>query len=125
MILKLRHYSFSAGRCQVTAMASVGSDLYIGTTWGCIVVAEGTTMRPITVFRPFEEEVKAILPLISRKVSENKDSPAQNHNSIPHIATVGKGYRNLIGRYASINAPALLQDNMYLLLWRADNWASA
>lgn len=109
----------------MTAMASVGSDLYIGTTWGCIVVAEGTTMRPITVFRPFEEEVKAILPLISRKMPENKECPSQSHNTVPYIATVGKGYRNLIGRYASINAPLLLQDCMYLLLWRADNWAAA
>ncbi|GFS86526.1 hypothetical protein NPIL_84741 [Nephila pilipes] len=116
----------SPGRCQVTAMASVGSDLYIGTTWGCIVVAEGTTMRPITVFRPFEEEVKAILPLISKKTSDSKDpSSSRNSECIPYIATVGKGYRNLIGRYASINAPALLQDNMFLLLWRADNWAPA
>ncbi|GIX66534.1 hypothetical protein CEXT_19891 [Caerostris extrusa] len=116
----------SPGRCQVTAMASVGSDLYIGTTWGCIVVAEGTTMRPVTVFRPFEEEVKAILPLLPRKPSDSKDpSSSQNTDCIPYIATVGKGYRNLIGRYASINAPALLQDNMFLLLWRADNWASA
>ncbi|XP_071041167.1 leucine-rich repeat serine/threonine-protein kinase 1 isoform X3 [Parasteatoda tepidariorum] len=113
----------SPGRCQVTAMASVGSDLYIGTTWGCIVVAEGTTMRPITVFRPFEEEVKAILPLLGRK-TENKDSSSPNNNYIPYIATVGKGYRNLIGRYTPINAPLPYQDNMYLLLWRADNWAA-
>lgn len=103
-------------------MASVGTDLYIGTTWGCIVVAEGTTMRPITVFRPFEEEVKAILPLLGRK---DTSAGQQNGESIPYIATVGKGYRNLIGRYASTNAPTLLQDNMYLLLWRADNWAAA
>ncbi|CAL1275195.1 unnamed protein product [Larinioides sclopetarius] len=117
----------SPGRCQVTAMASVGSDLYIGTTWGCIVVAEGTTMRPVTVFRPFEEEVKAILPLLSRKPPDSKDQSSSQNSAdyIPYIATVGKGYRNLIGRYISINAPAPLQDNMFLLLWRADNWASA
>ncbi|KAK7602731.1 hypothetical protein V9T40_006705 [Parthenolecanium corni] len=39
------------------------NEIYIGTTWGCIVVAECESMRPITVFRPYEEEVSAILAL--------------------------------------------------------------
>lgn len=53
----------SPGRCQVTALAVQRAELYIGTTWGCVVVAERATLRPITVFRPFEEEVSAIVPL--------------------------------------------------------------
>ncbi|KAJ1529280.1 hypothetical protein ONE63_006078 [Megalurothrips usitatus] len=53
----------SPGRCQVTALAVQRHELYIGTTWGCVVVAERATLRPITVFRPFEEEVAAIIPL--------------------------------------------------------------
>lgn len=53
----------SPGRCQVTALAVQDGELYIGTTWGCVVVAERATLRPVTVFRPFEEEVHAIVPL--------------------------------------------------------------
>ncbi|KAK3921714.1 Leucine-rich repeat serine/threonine-protein kinase 1 [Frankliniella fusca] len=53
----------SPGRCQVTALAVQGGELYIGTTWGCVVVAERASLRPVTVFRPFEEEVAAIVPL--------------------------------------------------------------
>ena len=35
----------------------------IGTSWGCLIVAEAIAMRPITVFRPFSEEVQAIVAI--------------------------------------------------------------
>ena len=37
--------------------------LYVGTSWGCLIIAEAYTMRPITVFRPYSEEVQAIIPI--------------------------------------------------------------
>ena len=49
---------------QVTALSVLGSELYLGTAWGCVVVAAAATMLPITVFRPHEEEVRAIVPLL-------------------------------------------------------------
>ncbi|XP_023236619.1 leucine-rich repeat serine/threonine-protein kinase 1-like [Centruroides sculpturatus] len=114
----------SPGRCQVTAMAVLGTELYIGTTWGCIIVAESITMRPITIFRPFEEEVKAILPL-GIKFSSKMESPITPDISLSFIAAVGKGYRNLIGRYTALpNFNIHIHDNMYLLLIRTDNWSS-
>ncbi|XP_067128785.1 leucine-rich repeat serine/threonine-protein kinase 1 [Centruroides vittatus] len=114
----------SPGRCQVTAMAVLGTELYIGTTWGCIIVAESVTMRPITIFRPFEEEVKAILPL-GIKFSSKTESPITPDISLSFIAAVGKGYRNLIGRYTALpNFNIHIHDNMYLLLIRTDNWSS-
>ncbi|XP_064473089.1 leucine-rich repeat serine/threonine-protein kinase 1-like isoform X2 [Ornithodoros turicata] len=120
----------SPGRCQVTAMAVLENELYVGTTWGCIIVAESHTMRPITVFRPFEEEVKAILPLPA------KQNPAATLSTEPPVpppqgtsatlATVGKGYRNLIGRYLPTGCSIdYVQQSMYVLLWRADSWMDA
>lgn len=47
-------------KCQVTALETCMSQLYIGTTWGCIVVAECNSLRPITVFRPFEGKVSQV-----------------------------------------------------------------
>ena len=41
-------------------MSVLGSLLYVGTTWGCVIVAEGVSLRPIVVFRPFHEEVRVI-----------------------------------------------------------------
>lgn len=44
-------------KCQISALASHGNELYIGTTWGCLIITELNTLRPITVFRPYENEV--------------------------------------------------------------------
>lgn len=78
----------SPGRCQVTALAVQAGELYIGTTWGCVVIAERATLRPITVFRPFEEEVAAIVPLglgtigpLGRPESSLSEAPSTSSTS--------------------------------------------
>lgn len=105
----------SPGRCQVTGLAVSRDDLYIGTTWGCLIVAERTTMRPVTVFRPYEEDVRAVVPLTGR-------------DGVPLVATVGRGYRSLLARYTDAPQLAVVddsrRDSMYALLWRADNWSA-
>ena len=47
----------SPGKCQISSLAVMSNELYIGTTWGCLIIVEKATLRPITVFRPFEEDV--------------------------------------------------------------------
>ncbi|CAH1175605.1 unnamed protein product [Phaedon cochleariae] len=118
----------SPTNCQVTSLASLNDELYIGTTWGCVIVAERFTLRPITVFRPYEEEVRAIVPLSNDKSAL--------------IATIGKGYRNLLARYADVpqqvaGTPLVSPmaggscavggraNNMFVLLWRAEHWNAA
>lgn len=104
------------------------SEIYIGTTWGCIVVVEGLTMRPITVFRPFDEEVKAILPVcFSKENSSESDDKNVAQKTPPIIVSVGKGYRSLLSRYTtlpliSMGLDVTDQASMYTLLWRSDNW---
>lgn len=115
---------------QVTSLAVLNEELYIGTTWGCIIIVERLSLRPITIFRPYEEEVRSIVPLsLSKNGSEN-----DNHL----IATIGRGYRSLLTRYADVPANignSLLspvssgfqsttnKQNMFVLLWRAEHWA--
>ncbi|XP_055684527.1 leucine-rich repeat serine/threonine-protein kinase 1 isoform X1 [Lutzomyia longipalpis] len=129
----------SPGKCQITALAVLGNDLYIGTTWGCLIIVEKDTLRPITVFRPFDDEVRCILPLYT-----------PGHNLAPLIVTIGRGYRSLIHRYTdsvprsittpsgnerrhlfgsperisgnSGGAPKDRSSNMHALIWRADHW---
>lgn len=48
-------------KCQISALATHNTELYIGTTWGCLIVAELQTLRPISVFRPYENEVRSDL----------------------------------------------------------------
>lgn len=111
-------------------MVVLNEELYIGTTWGCIVIAERRTLRPITVFRPYEEEVRAIVPLTAGKSSN------ASFETIPMIATIGKGYRNLLSRYTDVSLPTgtplpspmagtmtlASKPNMFVLLWRAEHW---
>lgn len=99
---------------QVTSICIMENEIYIGTTWGCIVVAERESMRPITVFRPYNEEVSAILTL-----------PVQQ-NGRPCLATVGRGYRSLIARYKSLtsyNKDFGLLNNTFAILWSTGHWA--
>jgi hypothetical protein len=53
----------SPGKCQISSLAVMCNELYIGTTWGCLIIVEKATLRPITVFRPFEEDVSEIVQL--------------------------------------------------------------
>ena len=71
---------------KVTSLCAVGKELYIGTTWGCMVVAETWSLRPITVFRPYEGELCAIVAL---QATESRPTT---------VATFGRGYRGLISR---------------------------
>ncbi|KAI4476963.1 hypothetical protein M0804_013143 [Polistes exclamans] len=104
-------------KCQITALESYMNQLYIGTTWGCIVVAECNTLRPITVFRPFEGKVCQI---ISFKSTDKKKLI---------LVTVGQGYRSLISRFTDfpLNGTEVedLKHNMYTLLWRSEHWSAA
>ncbi|XP_070394975.1 leucine-rich repeat serine/threonine-protein kinase 1 isoform X2 [Dermacentor albipictus] len=93
----------SRGRCQVTAMAYASGALYVGTAWGCLVVAEATALRPLTVFRPFEEPVDAVLSLGER------------------VAALGRGYRSLLARFLP-SATTGEASQLCALLWCTDGW---
>lgn len=109
--------NLSSERCQVTAFENRANQLFIGTTWGCIVIAECSSLRPITVFRPFEGKVCQIIALNSNDKKELI------------FATVGQGYRSLISRYTDYPIDQLedddLKHNMYTLLWRSEHWSAA
>lgn len=117
----------SPGKCQISAMAALNGELYVGTTWGCIIIIEKQTLRPITIFRPFEEDVRCIVPLYGGPTLM--------------LVTIGRGYRSLIDRYTDVTtghvttpsagAPdkrlkeSLLKDrsnNMHALIWTAEHW---
>ncbi|KAG5883328.1 hypothetical protein JTB14_032528 [Gonioctena quinquepunctata] len=121
----------SPTNCQVTSLVGLNDELYIGTTWGCVIIAERFTLRPITIFRPYEEEVRAIVPLPTGKSANG------SHDNTPLIATIGRGYRNLLSRYTDvpviagtplpspmIGGPSSYSGklNMFVLLWRAEHW---
>lgn len=103
---------------QITAVCILNDNIYIGTSWGCLIVADKTTLAPVTVFRPFEEEVQYIAAL-----------PTTDTNSPPAIVSIGKGYRSLINRYTDVDSPAKRANDKerrihqtHCILWRAEYW---
>lgn len=103
-------------KCQVTAASVFDNCVYIGTAWGCVIVAERICLYPIMVFRPFEEEVRFLLPLLISNEIKRKRS---------EIILGGRGYRSLSVR----NTDMVLTPNQFspqhrkklhvhLLLWK-------
>ena len=104
---------FSPGRCQVSSVSVSAGLVYIGTCWGCMVVAEAGSLAPITIFRPYNAEIQSLVSF----------SPTQARHC---MVSLGRGYRNLIERYCvSRSEEACLEEEgnkMYALLWRTDSW---
>ena len=99
---------FSPGKCQVSSLSVVQNLVYIGTCWGCLVVAESASLRPVTVFRPYSAEIPSLASL----------RPTQGAQC---LVSVGRGYRNLIKRSVSskddiIRTPQLTQAHLLCIL---------
>lgn len=125
-------------------MTIAGNELVIGTTWGCLIILEASTMRPITVFRPYEDEIRNIIYFNGSQVfdcnsdsnsltdpneikdqSVNSSSNCQQSTSDEYIITIGKGYRNLANRFVHDSRDGEIQyymNGFYCILWKSGNW---
>lgn len=130
---------------QITSMAVIDQELIVGTTWGCVIIIEGGTMRPITVFRPYEDEIRHILTLkrkddfrryressvssvsVSSVVSNTSSTSSFSKNypdESKYIITIGKGYRNLSNRFVldKDKEAQLFGTGFFCILWKSGNW---
>ena len=73
---------FSPGRCQVSSVSVSAGLVYIGTCWGCMVVAEAGSLA---IFRPHNAD------LVSFSLTQARHC----------MVSLGRGYRNLIERFSS------------------------
>lgn len=103
-------------KCQVTTLSAFENCIYVGTAWGCIIVAEKLSLYPIMVFRPFEEEVRFIIPLMLSHDLKGKKN---------QIVLGGRGYRSLSARNTDmvltpnhLSPKRQKQLQVHLLLWR-------
>ena len=140
----------SADNCQVTCMSLLQNEMFVSTTLGCLVVIESQSLRPITVFRPHEHEIKAIISYHDvyhhhqQQVSDRKISSASSRSTASQemdvqqgkdltaaaaarsfIVTIGKGCRNLMSRYvlSSMTAGDMSQsETFYAILWNTGSW---
>ena len=140
----------SPNNCQVTSMAVLQDELFVGTTWGCLIVIESETLRPITVFRPHEEEIKSILVLEDSTPSRRRSSLVEEQviaeqviNEERHqsseglsrqgstqltqrfLVTVGRGSRSLVSRYIQskqVLSTSNANKDLYAIIWKTGNW---
>ncbi|XP_077977782.1 leucine-rich repeat serine/threonine-protein kinase 1-like [Glandiceps talaboti] len=107
-------------RCHVTAMAFSNRHLYIGTSWGQLLVVEPFTLTPYTVFHCHKQPIKAVLPI--RPGIIQSDSGLHPDSTV--VLTIGRGHKNLIGKYD--NSPPVSRqgsgEETYVLAWIADYW---
>jgi hypothetical protein len=124
-------------------MAIMDDELYIGTTLGSLIIVEASKMRPITVFRAFEEEIKIIIPVnanhlitFSNQTNEFENEPDSDNECAElslqtekrgrYLITIGKGYRCLFDRYLNPTTDnhqqLITHPGLHALLWSADAW---
>lgn len=123
-------------KCQIKSIAIMDDQLYIGTTLGSLIIVEGPTMVPITVFRPFEEEIRLIIAVDPEKLvhfSNNLnvfESTPDNYKvcnkNKKFIITIGKGFRSLLDRYLNplhdATASLVTHSGLYAVIWSPKNW---
>lgn len=111
--------NLSVGRCQITAASLLNDNVYVGTSWGCLIVADKHSLTPVSVFRPFEEEVQFISP-----------TPSDVNATTSTIITIGKGYRSLFSRFTDSETSLQPSSNgigkktyqSHCILWTAEYW---
>lgn len=114
-----------------------------GTTLGSLIIVEGSTLRPIVVFRPFEEEIRLIIPVDPSKLvhfsnnlnlfesSASSDNNGSNSSRLctsnrnkKFLITIGKGFRGLLDRYLNplhdSNASLITHSGLYAAMWTVD-----
>lgn len=109
-------------KCQISVMNNLKDELFIATNGGCLIIVQSSTLRPITVFRPHEQEITILHAYefcdntidttttstsSSSTTSSSKLNSKQNNNSNTHknekfLVTIGKGYRSLADRYVKV-----------------------
>ncbi|XP_071107767.1 leucine-rich repeat serine/threonine-protein kinase 1-like [Haliotis cracherodii] len=85
----------SSNKYQVTAMNVLGSYLYLGTTWGNVIVADSATLKPLSMFKCHcakEFYIRSIFPLLSEEGAVQSDDSFCS----PGIVTLGRGYIDII-----------------------------
>ncbi|CAG2250388.1 unnamed protein product [Mytilus edulis] len=124
---------YEARNYQITSMKVIDKYLYMGTTWGCLIVADAENLQvgPYTVFRCHgSEDFRIILPL----------HDAEEEDSVPGIITIGTGFRDIVKQasgYDTRHTNSDSSDNVFedespkrsamknythILSWYAKNW---
>ncbi|XP_062602704.1 uncharacterized protein LOC134264432 [Saccostrea cucullata] len=111
--------------------------LYIGTTSGCVIVADAVELKPYNVFCCHSNEDFYIRTIIPLQENSPPDPPHLKPFRPQGIVTVGKGYRDLILKTETETDQSFIQSianrptgsprksiksPTYIISWYAKNW---
>lgn len=107
-------------------------ELTIGTTLGVLIIVEGSCMRPITAFRPYEDEIHNIISF-KKVLREDEEGSVCESNNLEYkkfLITIGKGYRSLMNRFTTDSlenkgrerSRSFSRKGLYAILWASTNW---
>jgi len=115
---------------QVTCLHAVGEFVYAATTFGCLVVIDACSLSVSAVCHPYTSsnpQITAILSLTadqSRPTDLSHDQPMARRGG-RHLATVGRGYTDLVQRSVpQYSSSVSTSDNCTLLVWTDSQWNS-
>ena len=124
--IKLFIFLSLASRAQVNSLLAVDKELYIGTSYGGILVCNNISLMVYTIIRCHDESVKHLLPLVTTPVV-----PSRGEKAKALVLSCGRGYRSLgASLYGHASYPSRrskktsLKDESVVLVWLADVWES-
>lgn len=114
-------------KSQVTALLVSGDDLYVGTTGGRVFVLDKVAMTPVTMLHCHGDDapyIRAILPLPQPHPVDQDRVPGQEANIFTNsgVVTIGKGYREMCGRFLGRHPLKVDKSLTYILCWMHDHW---
>ena len=122
----------SPSKCQVSMLHALKDELFIGTNGGCLIIAESSSLRPVTVFRPHEQEIKTLHAYEACDINSTEKSRKSSNSSSQktslsskrerYLVTIGKGYRSLAARYVQVAKKEKDDQMYYATLWKSGYW---
>ena len=116
-------------------MNVVNNELYLGTTAGCLIVANKVTMVPTSICQchvagdPYVHSIVSLNPAAppldsdAESVEGTTPEDIQDTGFKPLIVTIGRGYRDDIGQIMPHHKKKiLLNTNNFILTWAAEFW---
>lgn len=101
--INIEQYYQQAKTSEVTSLVQLGEQLFVGTTHGCLMVIEASSLKPMTVFRPYESQLLVLHPFVfnwrHHHHQQQQRAGSQTSHQARHLVALGRGYRDLMRRY--------------------------
>jgi hypothetical protein len=99
--INIEQYYQQAKTSSVTSMVYENDQLFVGTSHGCLIIIEASSLKPLTVFRPYERSAIILAPQSPLRGGGNQSSGVTPGRHRQNLVAVGYGYRDLMKRYLS------------------------